>query len=239
MDNVLKEEDIKYFNPKDLVNSHFSIVVARRRSGKSVLVEDLINKQFESNKLDSVILFTGTGAGFKNIDKKYRYGENDIHKLDEIIENYQAMNDFNKISDPSNKFKIKTMIVLDDLAMKYKTKEFSEKLCNLSVLGRHHSYHPLSLSFIIITQKINLIPVTCRTNADYIMFNNISSMTELDTVMNENFFLLSSDKDSKKKARNLYSDLVTSEPYLFIICENHRTNIKRYNDYIKKYVVKL
>jgi hypothetical protein len=68
--NVLQEEDISYFNPKDLVNSHFSIIVARRRSGKSVLVEDLINKQFESGKLDSVILFTGTGAGFQKHRKK-------------------------------------------------------------------------------------------------------------------------------------------------------------------------
>ena len=237
--NVLQEENISYFDPKNLVNSHFTIICARRRSGKSILVKDLIDKQFQSHKLDNSFLFTGTDSGFENIDKKYRYGPNDINKLDEIIENYKIMNEFNKISDQHNKFKIKTLVVLDDLAMQYKTKEFAEKLCNLSVLGRHHAYHPLSLSFIIITQKINLIPVTCRTNCDYIMFNNISSMTELDTVMNENFFLLSSDKDSKKKARNLYSELVTSEPYLFIICENHRTNIKKYNDYVKKYVVKL
>jgi hypothetical protein len=63
--NVLQEEDISYFNPKDLVNSHFSIVVARRRSGKSVLVEDLINKQFESGKLDSVFYLQELGLALK------------------------------------------------------------------------------------------------------------------------------------------------------------------------------
>ncbi len=239
MENVLQEEDIKYFNPADLVNSHFTIITAKRRGGKSVLVEDLINKQFEAGKLDTAILFSGTDAGFQNIKKPFRYGANDIDKLDNIIENYQAMNDFNKISDPSNKFKIKTLIVLDDLALQYKNKDFAEKLANLSVRGRHYSYKPLSLSFIIITQKINLIPLVCRTNADYIIFNNISSMTELETVMNENFFLNDSSRDGKKRARNLYNGLMTSEPYLFCVCENHRTNIKKYNDYIKKYVVKL
>jgi hypothetical protein len=59
MENVLQEEDIKYFNPSDLVNSHFSIVCAKRRGGKSTIVSDMINKQFEAGKLDSAILFTG------------------------------------------------------------------------------------------------------------------------------------------------------------------------------------
>jgi len=239
MENVLKEENISYFNPADLVNSHFTIVCAKRRGGKSTIVKDMINKQFEAGKLDCAFLFTGTDAGFENIKKPFRYGANEINKLDDIIENYQVMNDFNKISDPPNKFKIKSLVVLDDLAMQYKNKEFSEKLANLSVRGRHYSYKPLSLSFIIITQKINLIPLVCRTNADYIIFNNISSMTELDTVMNENFFLNDSSREGKKRARNLYNGLMTSEPYLFCVCENHRTNIKNYNDYIKKYVVKL
>ncbi len=57
--------------------------------------------------------------------------------------------------------------------------------------------------------------------------------------MKENFFLLSSDREGKKKARNLYNSLITSEPYLFIICENFRSNIRNYSDYIKKYCVKM
>ena len=148
------------------------------------------------------------------------------------------MNEFNKIADEKDKFKLKTIVILDDMALQYKSKEFAEKLSNLSVRGRHYSYSPLSLSFFIITQKICCLPTTCRCNADYIIFNNISSMTELDTVMNENFFLLSSSREGKKIARNLYNELVTSEPYLFVVCENHRSNIREYKDYIKKYIVR-
>ena len=229
-------EDIEKFNPADLVNSHFSICVAKRRSGKSVLVEDFIRKQFNSDALDVAILFTGTNAGFSMIKKQHRFNADQIDKLDDIVNNYQVMNEFNKISDQKDKFKIRTLIVLDDLALQYKSKEFSEKLCDLSVRGRHYSYKPLSLSFIVITQKICMIPCVCRTNSDYIMFNNISSMTELDTVMNENFFLKDSSRDGKKKARNLYNELVSSKPYLFIICENHRSNIHEYPDYVKSYV---
>ena len=230
-------QDIKKFNPADLVNSHFSICVAKRRSGKSVLVEDFIRKQFNSDALDVAILFTGTDAGFPMIKKEHRFNADQIDKLDDIVNNYQVMNEFNKIAgEQKDKFKIRTLIVLDDLALQYKSKEFSEKLCNLSVRGRHYSYKPLSLSFMIITQKICCLPTICRCNADYIMFNNISSMTELDTVMNENFFLKDSSRDGKKKARNLYNELVSSRPYLFIICENHRANIHEYSDYVKSYV---
>jgi hypothetical protein len=239
MDHLLNEEQIDYFKPSDIVNSSFIIINAKRRSGKSTLVEDLINKQFESGNLDVAILFTGTNAGFDNIDAKFRFTEDEIYKLDDIVENYEVMNEFNKVSDSANKFKIKTIVVLDDLALQYKKKEFSEKLAKLSVQGRHVSYSPLSLSIIVITQKITCLPTTCRCNADYIIFNNISSMTELDTVMNENFFLMDSSREGKKKARNLYNGLVTSEPYLFVVCENHKTNIKKYKDYVKKYVVKL
>ena len=235
----MEVEDIEYFKPSEFVNSYFSIVCAKRRGGKSTIIGDFINKQFENGDIDVAILFTGTDADFPMIDKKFRFGANQIDKLDEIVERYEVMNEFNKIADPPNRFTVKTVVILDDLAMAYKSKEFSEKLCNLSVRGRHYSYKPLSLSFIIITQKICCIPTVCRCNSDYIMFNNISSMTELDTVMNENFFLLSSDREGKKKARNLYNGLITSEPYLFIVVENHKANIRKYSDYIKKYVVKM
>ncbi len=235
----MEEENIKYFNPKDFVNSHFTIVCAKRRGGKSTIISDFINKQFENGDIDCAILFTGTDADFHMIDKNFRFGADQIDKLDEIVERYEVMNEFNKIADPPNRFKVKTVVILDDLALQYKSKEFAEKLANLSVRGRHYSYKPLSLSFFVITQKICCIPTVCRCNADYIIFNNISSMTELDTVMNENFFLLSSSREGKKKARNLYNDLVTSEPFLFVVCENFRSNIKNYSDYLKKFVVKV
>ena len=235
----MEVEDIQYFNAKNFVNSHYTIINARRRGGKSTIIGDFINKQFENGDIDVAILFTGTDADFPMIDKKFRFGADEIDKLDEIVERYEVMNEFNKIADPPNRFTVKTVVILDDLALQYKSKEFAEKLSNLSVRGRHYAYKPLSLSFFIITQKICCLPTVCRCNADYIIFNNISSMTELDTIMNENFFLMDSSREGKKKARNLYNGLVTSEPYLFVVCENHRSNIRNYSDYVKKYVVKM
>ncbi len=231
-------EDIKYFNPKDLVNSHFTIVCAKRRGGKSTLIEDFLDKGFQNGDIDVAILFSGTNAGFPQIDDKYRFSGDEIDKLDDIVDNYSVMNEFNRIASPEDKFKIKTVVILDDLALEAKSKEFFNRLSSLSIRGRHYAYPPLSLSFFILTQKICCLPTTTRVNCDTILFNNISSMTELDTVLNENFYVASSTKDGKKEARKLYNELVNSEPYLFIVCENHRTNVKSYSEYIKKYRVK-
>ena len=177
-------EDIKNFKPSDFVGSFVALVAAKRRGGKSTIIGEFINKLFEEDKLDIAILFSGTGADFDMIKKPFRYGEDEIDKLDDIIDNYSVMNEYNKIADPPNRFKLKTVVILDDLALQYKSKEFAEKLSNLSVRGRHYSYKPLSLSFFIITQKICCLPTVCRCNADYIMFNNISSIDRKSTRLN-------------------------------------------------------
>ena len=77
-------ENIEYFNPKQFVNSHFTIVCAKRRGGKSTLIGDFINKQFENGDIDIAILFTGTDADFPQIRKQFRYSAEEIDKLDDI-----------------------------------------------------------------------------------------------------------------------------------------------------------
>jgi len=68
---LMEVEGIEYFNPKDFVNSHFTIVCAKRRGGKSTIIGDFINKQFQNGDIDIAILFTGTGADFPKIRKNF------------------------------------------------------------------------------------------------------------------------------------------------------------------------
>ena len=147
------------------------------------------------------------------------------------------MNEYNKIADPPNRFNIKTMIVLDDLLLKLKSKDF-KIIQDLAVNGRHAAKSPLALHIVILAQNLTSIPRLVRNNVDLMIFNNISSMRELDIVMDENFFLLDSSRDGKKEARKLYNDLVTSKDFLFIVVENYKQNIREYKDYIKWYTAK-
>ena len=233
IDNDNLVSSIKYFKPIDMVNSSYSIILGSRRSGKSYLTEDLIKKLHKKNKLDCAILFSATNAGFECICPECRF--NDIEKLHEIIDNYKVLNEYNKIVNPENKFRLKTMIILDDLVLQLKGKDF-KIIEELAVLGRHHSYAPLSLHIVILAQNLTSIPRIVRNNSDYIFFNNISSERERQIVFDENLYNIDGSITGKRNARDLYNTLVKSKDYLFVVIENHRQNIKEYADYLKIYV---
>jgi hypothetical protein len=224
------EEDlvktIKKFKTSELPNSSFNIFLGKRRSGKSVLAEFLLKEMLENKMINLCYLFSPTNAGFPLIDNDSRF--TDIEPLHTILQNFRDMNKYNKVAKEKDKFKIKALIILDDFAIKLKTKELS---CN----GRHSAYAPLSLHFVILSQSLTKISRVTRLNADNIFFNTIPSRIELEMIMCENMYILDSSREGMKKARKLYHDLVISTPFQFIVLENHRQNCVEYSDYIKSY----
>lgn len=225
-------ETIKEFNPELLPSSSFTVVLAKRRGGKSTLVADLIKKLYKKNKINLVYLFSGTDADFDMIDNKHRF--NDISKLDEIVERYRAMNEFNKVADNKDKFKVKTMIILDDLLLKLKSKDF-KIIEQLAVNGRHVAYSPLSLHICILAQNLTSIPRLVRNNTDIIFLNNISSMRELELIMDENMYVLDSSRQGKAKARTLYNQIVTHKDFCFLVINNYKQNVRQFSDYLNWY----
>lgn len=224
--------DIIKFKASEMPNSSFNIFLGKRRSGKSVLAEYLLKQMLENKMVNLCYLFSPTNAGFKMIDNDSRFTE--IDQLDIILENYRAMNSFNKVAKEKDKFKIKTLIILDDCAIKMKTKEFNI-LETLAVNGRHFAYEPLSLHFFILCQSLTKIPRVVRLNVDNIFLNTIPSKIELEMVLMENFFILDSSRQATTEARQLYHKLVGTEDFQFIVVENWRQNVKVMSDYIKTY----
>jgi hypothetical protein len=144
------------------------------------------------------------------------------------------MNQLNKIEKTRDKIKLNVMVIIDDCAIKLKSKEFNI-LEELAVNGRHAAYEPLSLHFCILCQSLTKIPRVVRLNSDMIFLNAIASAAERGMVLDENFYLIRSDIQGKRVGRSLYERLVQSEDYQFIVIENYKQNIKTYNDYIKTY----
>ena len=173
----------------DMINtSSFNLIVAKRRSGKSVVVEFMIKEMVKKKLLDLVFLFSPTDAGFDIIEKGSRYKS--IETLMTIIENYKGLNEYNKQQKrKKDKIVLRTAIIIDDFAVELKTKNFNI-LETLAVLGRHYSYDPLSLHFFILSQSLTKIPRVVRLNSDIIMFNAIASAVELDLLLMENFYLI-------------------------------------------------
>ena len=65
--------------------------------------------------------------------------------------------------------------------------------------------------------------------------NTIPSITELEMILNENFYIIDSSRTGKQEGKKLYHDLVTRDDFIFIVIENYKQNCKCYADYIKTY----
>ncbi len=229
----MEASDILPFDVEQIPTSSFNVFLGRRRSGKSVLVEYLLKQMVDKKMLDLVFLFSPTDAGFDLIDKGSRY--KDIETLHTIIENFSLLNEYNKLQKKKkDKIRLRCMIILDDFAVKLKSKEFNV-LETLAVNGRHISYSPLALHFCILSQSLTKIPRVVRLNTDHIFLNSIGSSTELNMILDENFYILDGSRQGKNDGRKLYNDLIVQEDYQFIVIENWRQNVREYKDYIKTY----
>ena len=224
-------EQIQEYEITDTPNSSFIIVNSRRRSGKTVLVEDIVRRMKENNMIDTAILFSKTNSGLKNIPHSNRF--EDIDELPKILRNVAMMNEFNKCCCKEDKFHLKMAIILDDFAVNLKDKNFSF-LSELSVNGRHLSYEPLSVHIILISQSFTKIPRVVRIQADLIIFSQISSRKEQDLILDEAFYILDGSLAGRREGRDLYNKLATSDDYVFIVVEQFREGkIRSYADYIK------
>ena len=195
------------FNIEDIPNSSFNILLAKRRSGKSFLTEYIIEEMKKKNLIDCCFLFSGTDAGFERICQKHCRFSN-IEMLDTILENYKTMNEYNKIQPKEKlKFRIRTAIILDDLAIDLKSKKFNI-IERLAVNGRHFAYAPLSLHFFVLSQSLTKIPRVVRLNCDCMMMNQVSSSNELALVADENLYITSHSRDEKRRAMEYYENIV-------------------------------
>jgi hypothetical protein len=226
--------DIEDYDITTCPNSSFNIFVGKRRSGKSILCEYMIKELYENKMNNCAFLFSKTNAGFDFIkDEDCRF--NDIHKLNDIVNNYKRMNEYNKkTKNKKDKFKIKTVCIIDDMALDLKTKDFNI-LNELAVNGRHCSYPPLSLHIMVLSQSLTKIERVVRLNCDNIIFNCISSSKELELIMDECFYILDNSREGKRCGKDLYKQLITEQDFQFIVVENYKQNCKCYPDYIKKY----
>jgi hypothetical protein len=226
-------ENIKHLNIEEIPNSSFNIVLGKRRSGKSYMVEDIAKKMVDSGDIQCVFLFSGTGAGFDFIDRESRF--TDAEPLNNIVNNYKRINDYNKVAPKRDQIKARSLVIIDDMAPALKSKQFNI-LEELAVNGRHFAYQPCCLHFMILCQSLTKIPRVVRLNADNIFMNSIASSAERDMIMDENMYQLASDAKGKREAKQLYHDIVSSAPFVFLCIECHRQNVTKYADYLKKYV---
>lgn len=236
--------DFKHFDYKDLPRDGFMVsIVSARRGGKSFLIDYLI-KQFQQDKtlrFTHIFLISPTGYGFKGIPPAYRFAETSA--LSYILGNQEKIRDYNQTAPPARRVKSRILIVVDDCACEEdKTAGLkNEQISRLALNGRHYStkdpQEGNGVSVVLISQALKKIPKSVRLNQDVMFANNIASLIERNDLLDENFFI-DTTNEGKRYGRRVFQELSTSTDFVFIAIENHVQNKRRLQDYIRTYRAK-
>ena len=204
-----------------LVNNMI-VLVAKRRSGKSILLKYLVNKQ--KKHFDKIFVFCPT----EDINKFYQTDDfipkNNIFKeyKEEWVETLlNSMGNINKglVEGVDNDKAKKVLLILDDCCSDVNFHQLNS-LKKLFTRGRH-----CHISVIMTCQYPNQIPPICRTNADYILLGQLNE--ESVKLISDEYRRLLNPSEFK----DLYENNTTD--FKFLIINNNSTKSKDLNEIYK------
>ena len=147
---------VKKFNPRTMLLEHCVILmVAKRRSGKSQLVKDLM---YYKRKLTAGVAMSGTesGNGFYGtfVPQLFVYNEFDQNALQRLVDRQRRLSKEGKAGG--------VFIILDDLAFDRRTMN-SKIMRELLFNGRHYK-----VTLILCMQYVLDLSPGLRANIDYV-----------------------------------------------------------------------
>ncbi len=234
--------DISGFEPIDILDlpdSFYISVIGSRRSGKSFLVNWML-QQFQSGPrhFTHVFLISPTDSGFKGIPKRYRFKT--IETAYHIINTQRKIKAHNKkMHHARDRVKSRICVVIDDCAcMSGRESLRNSKILEEMALNGRHEGHPIDpepgngINWFILSQSLTRISRAIRLNQDCFIFNNISSAKERELILDECFFI-NTRRDAKRESRNLYETLAGSKDFRFICVSNYIQNKRTHQDFIR------
>ena len=170
MNNNLSEEEeedqqnttIKQLDYSDIPKYSTILVVASRRSGKSVFSRDLVYKEFiKKRKIKNFVIVSPTihNGDYAFLDDKYKFTEFNEQFLNTILENQQKQ----ILEDPKSPY-IDLVLVLDDI-IKSTNSNTKDCLSRLFTLSRHYRIYCI---LAVQSLKHECTP-TIRFNSDLVV----------------------------------------------------------------------
>lgn len=178
--------------------SYASLVVGGPGSGKTSLIISLI-KRYYKKKYDRVYLFSGSlqtlPESFTGKLNEERIFSN-LDSLDEVVEDVKNSND-------------KTLIIIDDLAKEVgdKHKEVMRLIFNRRHIGG-------GIALYIITQKLNVIPLSIRSAFDTIYFFSFNNKKEVNSLFDD--YIVDLDRKEYDEMIKYIMDSKQKAPFLYI-----------------------
>ena len=104
----------RQFNTDDIPRSSTNLVVASRRSGKSVLVNHILQLQQRKRAYTHIFLISDSGASFKGIPKRFR--SKSLATLDRVVDETIRIGRHNKkLKKQSEMHHNRVAMVIDDM----------------------------------------------------------------------------------------------------------------------------
>ena len=229
-----KEPEIQTWDPKSMKDrqNFAALIVAKRNSGKSVFLKDLMSKIH--SWYDDIYVFSLTASMqpdlFNWVDESNVINHFDQQRLLEIWEEQEALVKAHRSDPLLKKKKIpKIMIIFDDIISDPKVRQ-SPILNRYLVCGRHNS-----CSVIILTQSLSgkfAIPMIIRQNVDLMISFWLNAEYDRKQLISQYL-----STRSIKEGEELYAS-ITQESFVACVIENYKTT-KNYSDYVKKYKAEL
>lgn len=157
---------LKKFDPASLKTDSVIVAVARRRSGKSYLIKDLLSHHNDAFAAATVICPTEEFNRFYSefVPPAFIHHEYDSQILERIIKRQKDLNkriEADKMAKGYSNVDMSLLVIMDDVMSDVKwTNDPSIRFLFLN--GRH-----LKVCFIVLSQYCKNLPPSLRSNVDY------------------------------------------------------------------------
>ena len=234
-DEKIIADEIQEFDFKSIPQYFLILLQGKRRSGKSKILDHILNEISEQHKFDDVFLFSGT-AGVQDEYWKFVPKENIHDTIDnEFINNLYE--DRVKILEKYRKnshnwdYPPNALIIFDDLLTDSKGKSifYSRAVNKLFFAGRH-----AGISVCVITQHFKAVGTILRANLDLFVYFRTLKKDDRLSICNE-YLCYNDDKELAKKGSDLMSE-ITADQYQAMILNNKESQFaNKFSDYVFKY----
>lgn len=175
----LNKIEISYFDFNNICENPTIIINAKRGSGKSTMVRELMNHFNNSLKYPVCVLCSYS----EKVDPYYSFFmppsyiyEDCERMITKVLKRQIKMKNINnqRSKEGKNKLDDRILVVMDDCISDSKIWRKSKDLAEIFYNGRHYN-----ITLIIVSQDIVAIPPSFRSNIDIVMLFNTSIQEEL------------------------------------------------------------
>lgn len=224
----LEAEGFTMFEPKDLPDHPSIGITAMRRSGKTVIVQQMIAEM--KDRFDEAFFFSTTADllhdDYQFIPNENKYNHVNLDKIQEIIKNQEKVIQYNQTVPKVNRIKNRVLLLFDDCISDNRSR--SKIIDGLYTRGRHIHCTVMLLSQMYKNTESGGFKKTCRMNCDVLISFVQPNENDRKSFIEENLSVL-----DKKQGMEIFNKIVENQ-YCAIVINLHKiANARNYQDYVQ------